>query len=310
MKKEFNILTDLPKISGPKNLNFFLKFFIWLAILVFGGVLFLFFSKIMGIIVTGLGIAHGIELAHQALHDTGFTNSKLNRVSGFLFCFPSFISFSAYRHSHLIHHRLVGTKEDSEFFTYNLTFGFFKRIFNFFLIPKYIDFLISTLRILKGEKYGNGQIPKDVELDIKCDIKITGLLLTAAYFLPFGDSNFLSFWLISQFFVAGVIHTLIELPEHFNCEKLNTDIKYNTRTIQAGRLMTWFTNGNNYHIEHHEYPLVLPEFTHLVHPIATKGSPNINESYIDFVLNDFFKIERANYNWNFINHVFNPRKPL
>lgn len=58
-------------------------------------------------------------------------------------------------------------------------------------------------------------------------------------------------WLLPWLLVATPLHFLVELPEHLYCEDDTTDVLRNTRSISGGRFSTWFTNGNNLHVEHH-----------------------------------------------------------
>src|SRR4051794_9574877 len=81
-------------------------------------------ASVAGMILLGLVYAHAVELQHQALHNTALPSKFWNRFVGYFLGLPMLVSFSDYQHSHLQHHRLLGTKDDREFFNYgydNLT---------------------------------------------------------------------------------------------------------------------------------------------------------------------------------------------
>jgi fatty acid desaturase len=66
---------------------------------------------------------------------------------------------------------------------------------------------------------------------------------------------FLEIWFFPLLFAIPA-HALIELPEHWGRNHDSLDVRTNTRTIKASWFGTWYTNGNNYHIEHHWLPAV------------------------------------------------------
>ena len=59
------------------NRVFAVRVAIWAALLVAGGLLAagtVPLTIALGILLLGIGIAHGVELCHQALHNTGFSD--------------------------------------------------------------------------------------------------------------------------------------------------------------------------------------------------------------------------------------------
>ena len=65
--------------------------------------------RLLGLVLLGAGMAHGVELSHQALHHTGFQSRRLNEVLGVAMGLPMLVSFYEYRINHLKHHALLGT---------------------------------------------------------------------------------------------------------------------------------------------------------------------------------------------------------
>lgn len=63
-------------------------------------------------------------------------------------------------------------------------------------------------------------------------------------------------WILPVLIVGEPVHKLIELPEHTFCNKGSADVFQNTRSVRSNPFMTWLTNGNNFHVEHHQFPSV------------------------------------------------------
>lgn len=227
-------------------------------------------------------MAHGVELQHQTLHNTGFSKKFLNRWVGFLLGLPLLISYSHYRDRHLHHHNYVGTEHDSEFFQFskegnNKAFRF---LINLFMIPhwlrvfKYIGIAVSGKKfILYNKKFQN-----DCRLDY---ILFAVFLATLSILYFFTEIQVLQY--LPLLLIATPVHTLLELPEHFDCERSN-DIFLNTRTIYSGWFMTWFTNGNNFHVEHHLIASIIPERLHLLHKRIAHLEKRKSSSYFEFIV--------------------------
>jgi len=63
----------------------------------------------------------------------------------------------------------------------------------------------------------------------------------------------------------------------------------NTRTIKTNKLLVWFVNGNNYHVEHHWLPAVpndkFPELHTLVSSRITYADISYRSFYTQFFRN-------------------------
>lgn len=208
-------------------------------------------------------LAHGVELAHQALHRTGFGSARFDRIAGVILCVPAFVAFSLYQVLHLRHHKTNGAPNDKESFGY--WFELMKshhllvRCFGFVLhFSMVVHFATAVVRIcgaftghlsigLADDRVAPASIAKTVN-----EYRIMGGVITLATLcgLTFGIAPVIDFWLIPLALFAP-IHALIELPEHFGCDHPSDDGRKNTRSIRAGRFMAWFTNGNCFHVGHH-----------------------------------------------------------
>ncbi|CAH2809917.1 MAG: Fatty acid desaturase [uncultured Paraburkholderia sp.] len=243
-----------------------------------------FFTFVLQILL-GAAFAHGVELQHQALHQSGFKSRQMSRFFGVLFGLPMLVSFSAYQDSHLFHHKKLGTPDDAEFFRYGNKSArrFIAIIKHFFLINHFCDFLKITIDSLNGIFPTTRLLPGNAK-----KIRFEYLFMASAFFGSayvahhFGSDVFVKFWIIPLFVFAAPIHALIELPEHFACDNGSEDVFLNTRTVKTNSFMTWFTNGNNYHVEHHWLASLPIEKLATIHKSIDTSIQNISPSYLSF----------------------------
>jgi fatty acid desaturase len=78
------------------------------------------------------------------------------------------------------------------------------------------------------------------------------------------------------------MHFLVELPEHILCDTSSVDVLRNTRSITGSWLTTWFTNGNNLHIEHHAAMNVPINRLRERHADAQEFGLNVQRTYFEF----------------------------
>jgi fatty acid desaturase len=236
---------------------------------------------ILGIVMIGSMMAHAVELQHQCVHHTAFKRPVFNRIAGTLLGAPMFISFFKYRRDHLIHHRRLGTARDRAFFSYasseELTWN-----------SVALDFFgIRHIRAVLQE-FGScvrRAISKPSSLDRESAVPLVfGFLLTAAIAasIQFQTDVFFKLWFLPLLTVALPIHFLIELPEHLFCSTSTRDALQNTRTIVGSRLSRWFTNGNNFHVEHHLFPKAPFERLADISQSLNGRHAHLSQSYADF----------------------------
>ncbi len=272
------------------NRSFLLKVLGYYAILAMGVVGVIHSTGIellMFQVIVAIGIVHGVELQHQAIHSLGFSNRTANYLVGIGLGAPMLVSFSAYQDDHLRHHRLVGTADDKEFFNYgeNGTLDLQGFLTMLFMPLHYMKFLDRVRKAIWG-------------WDIKCRnqkasqrMRFEYLLLAAMFTslislsICFKSWAVITAWLLPLVLVAGPIHSLIELPEHYGCSRDSKNVFENTRSITSTRLMTWFTNGNNYHVEHHLYPSLPIDSLPILHLEVKDRIVNYNSTYFGFFKN-------------------------
>lgn len=239
-----------------------------------------------GIIVLGLMYAHMIELQHQCLHDTAFRRgSAWNRVVGVALGLPMLVSYSHYRRVHLHHHRSLGTPEDREFFGYQYeslrSIGGF--ISHFFMLPHLRTVLEGMLFATLGRPIKDMHERDRALLPVEYLLMLgmLGLLVVVAFIS--GLSLPLRLWVL-PFLVSLPVHALIEFPEHFGCDRSDPSVLVNTQTIQASRLLQWFTNGNNFHVEHHSYAGVPNDKLPALHAMMRAEIVHLHPSYLRFFI--------------------------
>lgn len=288
---------DLRKLSEVRSAHFQTKFIICVLLcaafitlsLSLGGALWLIPSILLGFMY-----AHAIELQHQCLHNTAYRSKKWNRIVGVTLGLPTLVSYSDYQSSHLEHHRLLGSPENKEFFNYgygSLT-SFRKLIPHLFMVSHYRDVMIYILYAVKGS------IRKDkkpaVALRIRTEYRLMALFLLAMGILAVTGFHMvaLKVWLL-PLLIAVPVHCLIELPEHIGCDVQTLDVLTNTRSIKAGRLASWFVDGNNYHVEHHWLPSVPNDRFPELHKLVSGRIKHQEISYWSFYSNFLSNLYKA-----------------
>jgi fatty acid desaturase len=260
--------------------KFGLKVFVWLTILISGIHLCVHSEKIVSTVfstfIIALAFVHGVELQHQALHSLGFKNKNLNYIFGVILGIPMMVSFSAYQESHLAHHRTLGTPQDREFFDY----GDGKQI-TFYSLLKLMFMWQHHWTALKRMFLA---IFRWRITSMRLEYLLILSVLTAGIAWSIFNQSLLmiEIWLLPYLLLACPIHALLELPEHYQCDKSTRDVLQNTRSIKSGFLMTWFTNGNNYHVEHHIKPSWPIENLKALHEELSSSIKHSENSYRQF----------------------------
>jgi fatty acid desaturase len=251
---------------------------------------------LVGAALLGAVYTHMVELQHQCLHHSAFRSAWPHRAAGIPLGIPLLVSYTHYRVRHLQHHRYLGTSQDSEFFGFDsrqpLTWRLFLR--GTFDYPRLLAVLLEIARRSTGRwTCGTGQICDRRRREVVAEYRLLGLVLAGAGALcAVGlGSLVMRLWLL-PLLLAVPMHFLLELPEHILCESGSTDVLRNTRSIQGSWFSTWFTNGNNLHVEHHAAMTVpvnrLPER----HGEVRRHAAFVERSYPRFYLSVVQEIRR------------------
>lgn len=243
-----------------------------------------------GIILCGLMYAHALELQHEALHGIGFRSMRANTVAGFLLGLPTLTSFAAYQAAHMRHHRLLGTPDNREFFDYGdqygaLDQGKLRRVassaYRFSMLGHYLNFAVTLAKLATGRSLPEEKPAAMRGIRRDYAIMVSVIAGATACTVLSGSPLLLWLWLV-PLAVTSPVHALIELPEHYRCDTLTTDVLANTRTIRSNAFAAWFTNGNNFHVEHHLMPsLPIAQLVELHDALAGKHQ-HFHQTYRDF----------------------------
>ncbi|GAA3729031.1 hypothetical protein GCM10022225_08040 [Plantactinospora mayteni] len=283
------ILFQRARVTPHDQRVFVVKLVVALAITFTGIALVLVGNAVtivVGIIVLGAVYTHMVELQHQCLHHSAFLRPAPHRVVGLLLGLPMLVSYSHYRVRHLQHHRHLGTDRDTEFFGFDsrgpLTMA--TLVHGLFDYRRLVIVMVASWRSWRGNwRYEDGQISERLRRDCTVEYRLIGGAIVGAVLAPVGGLGelVLQLWVAPLLLVAVPLHFAVELPEHVMCDDTR-DVLRNTRSITGSRLSTWFTNGNNLHIEHHAAMTVplhrLPER----HPRVRQIAKYVERSYWSF----------------------------
>ncbi|MDI1431391.1 fatty acid desaturase family protein [Polyangium sorediatum] len=279
--------------SRPNEVTFLLKVSIYLALVAYGARLAtsdLLVLQILGVLTLGLMFAHGVELQHQALHKQGFRNGKLNEIVGILLGLPMLVSFAGYQAAHLRHHKHLGTPANEEFFDYGDPHGeggsriaslglWFDRL----MMPRhYLAVTKNLWRALAVRRFSSERPEVSARMCRDYIVMLLAILTLGAASFATHASLILVVWVLPLVLVAMPVHALIEMPEHYQCDPSTTDVLRNTRTIESNVLMYWYTNGNNYHVEHHMMPRLPMDRLPDLHRAIGQNIEHCHAGYRDF----------------------------
>lgn len=282
-------LTSLP--SRSSDVTFMLKFCIYLAVIFIGTLLTIsdpVWTKLIGIFLLGAMFAHGVELQHQVLHAQGIKNRKGNEIIGIILGLPMLVSYADYKYSHLNHHKYLGTPQNKEYFDYGDQYGtlnfdtLFSLFSRFFMLQQYHGFIKKAFIAITFRDFEDTtpKVSKQIRRDYLVILLFIIALATFSYF--YNWEIIILLWLVPFVIVASPIHALIEMPEHFQCNTESTHQFSNTRSIKSNAFMTWFTNGNNFHVEHHMMPGLPIDRLHDLHAKINGRYENYSPTYRAF----------------------------
>lgn len=254
-----------------------------------GGVLALHRNVTMmtiGIIVLAATYVHAVELQHQCLHHSAFRSAPYHRLIGIPLGLPMLVSYSHYRVRHLQHHRYLGTTQDAEFFGFDTRqpLNSTSLLRGMFAYLRFMAVMRDVAKSAAGRwRYTLGAISPKTQRNVQSEYRIIGAVLviaSVATCLGFGEVIG-KLWLL-PLMLAVPIHFLVELPEHLGCDSDSKDVLRNTRSITGGTLSTWFTNGNNLHVEHHAAMNVPMNKLRARHHIVRSEGKFVDPHYLDF----------------------------
>ncbi|MFE2923586.1 fatty acid desaturase family protein [Streptomyces goshikiensis] len=278
------------KVTAADERTFIFKLLISYAIWALGAALSLsawpWPLRVLGVVLTGAMYAHWLELQHQCLHHSAFRRARWHRIAGIPLGVPMLVSYSHYRVRHLQHHRYLGTDQDSEFFGFDsrqpVTWGALAR--EALAFSRLGGAAMDIVRAWTGSwTYDTGQIAPARKREVVAEYKLFALPILAAVALVALGHGELVLWVwLLPLLVAVPLHFLVELPEHIMCDNTSTDVLRNTRSITGSWFSTWYTNGNNLHIEHHAAMVVPINQLRGRHDLTLTYAKHTSPSYPQF----------------------------
>ncbi|PYC65541.1 stearoyl-CoA 9-desaturase [Micromonospora arborensis] len=243
-------------------------------------------AVVAGVLLLAAMYTHAVELQHQVLHHSAFRRAWPHRLVGVPLGLPLFVVYSHYRVRHLQHHRFLGTPHDTEFFGFDtrqsLTFATLLR--GSFDYHRVLVVLRDVVRSAAGRwNYEFGDISPKMRRHVVQEHLVQGAAVLAATGLALAGLGeyVLLLWVLPV--VAAVpMHFLVELPEHILCDTETTNVLHNTRSIRGSWLSTWYTNGNNLHIEHHAAMSVPINQLPARHEETRRLATHVERTYADF----------------------------
>ncbi|WP_267246227.1 fatty acid desaturase family protein [Streptomyces sp. PR69] len=278
------------KVTAADERVFIAKLFLAYGLWAAGVALALFVEawpvRLLGVALLGAMYTHWLELQHQCLHHSAFRKARLHRLAGVPLGLPMLVSYSHYRVRHLQHHRYLGTDQDSEFFGFDsrqpVTWSALVR--EALAFGRLAAAVADIGRCWAGAwSYDMGQISRDREREVVAEYRMFTLpILGAVALTAFGYGEIVLWVWLLPLLVAVPLHFVVELPEHILCDNFSTDVLRNTRSITGSWFSTWYTNGNNLHIEHHAAMVVPINQLRGRHELALAHAKHTSASYPQF----------------------------
>ena len=239
--------------------------------------------RIVGYVVMGMSLHSMAIFTHEATHGILFRNKSLNRAIGFLTGAPAFISVTSYRVVHMVHHAHTGDEKDPDEFTNAVPNPALRRIafFMWLLVggPYYIFIHVP----IQAWRLGTRSERRDIIVEYALLLIIYGG--TIGYLVSIGRFDiFIHCWIVPVL-VAMIFVNVRGVAEHMMTAK--EDDFTSTRTVLSNRLVRFFMNNLNYHLEHHLIPNVpwyrLPELHEILKPDMEAAHSPVGRSYLKFI---------------------------
>jgi fatty acid desaturase len=166
------------------------------------------------------------------------------------------VSYTHYKSYHFHHHVAVGSDDDEEIVDYSVESfrnlaKLILRAWNVTRLPHFLAVLIGMFR---------GHYPPRIKKIHQGQLFHEYILLSSVFVIAICSGIFFNsitpivLWFAPWLLVAEPVHFMIEVPEHLGCDRKTRSILRNTRSYRTNFLWGYFSNHNNYHIEHHLWP--------------------------------------------------------
>jgi fatty acid desaturase len=232
---------------------------------------------LMGAVVHALAI-----LMHEGIHGNLFRNHTLDRWVGFLCGAPALFSCTAYRVTHLLHHRFNRSAKDPDEFS-NLSRNrvvLSVAFYSWLLVGMAVYVIhVPLTALIKGSRSQRAAVVLE-ELLLAA---LYAAVVTTALRLGFGTA-LLWCWVYPMGF-AALLGSVRGWAEHMMTRAGHPLTQ--TRTVTSNAVVSLFMCNLNFHLEHHLFPAMpwynLPRLHALLQDDYRRAGSFIYRSYARFV---------------------------
>ncbi len=286
-KSEMGDYVEFPAIYDADAVVGAIKIILWMLLIGLGVSLVSvghIAATTTGTLILGSMYAHGMQIFHQCLHMNLFKSRSLNKIVGRVLGFPMLQTFSLSRQQHHEHHwQIDGNLDYYGHLSVKQHFISIFRVVGFgyaLLTMMRIVFRFNKTKVRRLEAKARGTVR-----EFKLMALVLGVIVLGGVLSPHFAYFIVTVWVIPSVLVASPILYLLELPEHYHCQLGDRDSFETGRTIIGSHFSFWYTNGSNYHVEHHIYPFIPPDYLpYLNQKIPKRRFSNISRSYLSFYM--------------------------
>ncbi len=271
-------IDQLHILSGRKRVVEFFFFFILYSL---GALLIFLFSKIflltlMGILFMGIALNSLAILIHEGLHGLLAKNTRTNHLFSFLVGLPIMISATAYQTTHNNHHYELGRKLDYGTYRQHVRKPFFVWVAYFAQLTLGTIIYILLIPFLAFRVASN----RSRFFIILEYIVITTVLIL---FLKYVSEKVILLYWIYPLLIMSVLTNVRGIASHALGDVEN--IYLSSRTIKSSKLMSFLFMYENYHLEHHLFPIVPSYNLSELHSLIWDRLPQAvySKSYLHFL---------------------------
>ena len=240
--------------------------------------------RLAGIVVIAISIQAMGTLMHEALHGNVFRNRFLDRWVGFVCGIPTCFSSSAYKVTHLNHHRHTRSERDIDEFSYSCKTHRQSRVLF------YASFLVGSILymfVVPLKSYAMASRPMRRRIAMEYAVMIFCYAAATGWALRLGHPEWLLWYWIYPVGIAVLLSNIRALAEHMGTSGKG-DAFSKTRTTTSNPVVSFLMLNLNYHLEHHLFPGIpwynLPKIHRLLRPMYVSRGAEIRSSYTGFVL--------------------------
>ena len=240
-------------------------------------------ARLAGYSAIGISLHGLVVVMHEGIHGSLCRRRGSDRWFGFFLGIPSLVSFTAYRVTHLAHHRHNRTADDPDEFS-NLTPN--RRLlavaFYLWIVAGTVTYFFFHVPITAWQR-GKAEERRAVLVEYGILLVLYACFVAVAvkfHWLPY----VVHCWLIPMLVavlagnIRGWAEHMLTIPGHPLTQ---------SRTVTSNRVVSFLTLNLNYHLEHHLFPGIpwynLPAVHALLQDEYRRAGSFIYRSYLVFL---------------------------